>query len=194
MTREAWNQAYSGSIHELHGGKPSSAPELAGFLAGLPELPSTALDLGCGTGGDAVYLAGLGIDTTGLDFSPAALELAKQRAGERGVTVTWIEGDVLDLPIADASIDLVTDHGWLHHVRAEDQPSYAREVARVLTPGGLLLIREMNHAGHHEHAVSDESIRAMVADVPLRVRCVVPFDMAGPHGAAAATICVLERD
>ena len=189
-----WDRAYAEGTHEHQWDTPWSSPELAGYLAGAVELPRTALDLGCGTGGDAVYLAERGIATTGLDISPVALEHAATRAERSGVDVTWLVGDVLDLPVADASIDLATDRGCLHHVPHEDQATYACEVARILRPGGRLLVREMNEHGRHKHAVTEESLRAMIVGVPLRIVSVVPFDMVGAHGSARATLSVLQRD
>jgi SAM-dependent methyltransferase len=179
--------------HHRHEPAQWSAPELAGYLAGAGELPSTALDLGCGSGGDAVFLATLGIATTGVDQDAAALERAAVRADEAGVHVTWIEGDVLDLALDDASFDLATDRGCLHHVAAAHQPRYALEVARVLRPGGRLLVREHNHPGHDELAVTDESIRAMIAGTPLELVSSVPFAASGGHGAGGR-LWVLRRD
>lgn len=193
MSRDAWERAYTDGLHEQQWDTPWSSPELAGFLTGVGELPGTALDLGCGTGGDAVYLAERGIETIGLDISPTALEIARKRAARSGVQVTWVEGDVLELPFPDGSIDLVTDRGCLHHITLEDQGRYANEVARILTPGGRLLIREMNEAGRHKHAVTEDSIRSMISGLPLRVALIVPFEMLGPHGSAHATLAMIQR-
>jgi ubiquinone/menaquinone biosynthesis C-methylase UbiE len=178
-----------------HGGDATSswfAPELVGYLAALPEPPRTALDLGCGTGGDAVLLASRGIDVTGIDASASALDQARRRADEAGVQVTWIEGDVLELPLPGASVDLATDRGCLHHVAVDDQATYAREVARVLRPGGRLLLRDFNQPGHHAHAISAESVRAMVAGTPLEVVSFDHIDVFGPRGAQLLTFVVLE--
>jgi ubiquinone/menaquinone biosynthesis C-methylase UbiE len=193
MTRDAWDRAYADGMHRHQWDTPWSSPELAGFLAGLVELPERAIDLGCGTGADVVFLAQQGIDAVGLDISPKALELARTRADDAGVTATWVEGDVLDLPFADAEFDLVVDRGCLHHVPDADQPRYAAEVARVLRPGGVLLIREMNEAGRHKHAVTEASIRAMLLGTELGVRSIVAFDMVGAHGTARATMSVIAR-
>lgn len=194
MSRDAWERAYTEGLHDRQWDTMWSSPELAGFLAGLTDLPRTALDLGCGTGGDAVYLAERGIETIGIDLSATALALASKRAERSGVHVEWIEGDVLELPIADASIDLVTDRGCLHHIAPDEQSRYAHEVARVLRPDGALLIREMSDAGRHKHEATEDSIRAMIAGLPLRAVSIVPFDMVGAHGSARATLSVLRRD
>ena len=124
----------SREVHDDHGHTSWTSFELAGFVAGLSELPRTAIDVGCGTGGDAVFLAELGIATTGLDVSDDALDRARERAAAGGVDVTWVEGSALDLPVADASIDLVTDRGCLHHIDERDHARYASEAARSCGP------------------------------------------------------------
>lgn len=193
MSHHDWERAYGEGHHGQHADAQPSAPELAGYLAGAVDLPRTALDMGCGTGADAVYLAERGIEMFAIDSSPAALELARARAARAGVEVTWIEGDVLDVPLEDSSIDLVADHGCLHHVAQEDQARYAQEVARVMRPGGRLLIRERNGSGHHAHGITEDAIRAMITDLPLRVAAIIPFDTPGAHGSSRATLTVVER-
>ncbi len=175
--------------HDDHGHASWSSFELAGFLAALGELPRTALDVGCGTGGDAVFLAELGIGTTGLDLSSDALDRARERAAAGGVDVTWVEGSALDLPLADASIDLITDRGCLHHIDARDRPRYASEAARVLRPGGILLVRDMAHAGQASHQISADALRAMIAGRPLRIASIVPFR----QGAVTGIVAVIRR-
>jgi ubiquinone/menaquinone biosynthesis C-methylase UbiE len=167
-----------------------SVAELAGYLAGVEVLPTTAIDLGCGDGRDAVYLAMRGVAVTGIDASADAIERARERSRAAEVDVRWIHGDVLDLPVADASTDLAHDHGCLHHVASADQPRYAAQVARVLRPGGTLLVREKNAHGHHAHAVDEDDLRAMVEGLPLHVERVVRFPGPGGHDA---TIAVLRR-
>src|SRR5262245_65003357 len=69
-----------------------------------------ALDLGCGTGAYAVYLAKLGYEVTALDFIAKALDMAQARAVAAGVSVHWIHGDVLTWR-SDGRYDLVLDSG-----------------------------------------------------------------------------------
>jgi ubiquinone/menaquinone biosynthesis C-methylase UbiE len=145
--------------------------------------------VGCGTGGDAVFLAGLGIRTTGLDLSKAALDRARERAEAGGVDVTLIEGSALDMPVDDASIDLMTDRGCLHHIAECDRGRYASEAARVLRPGGTLLVRDMSHAGHGSHRISKDALRAMIGGLPLRIDSIVPFR----QGEVAGILAVFRR-
>jgi ubiquinone/menaquinone biosynthesis C-methylase UbiE len=170
----------------------SSTAELAGFLAGLGALPRGALDLGCGSGSDAVYLAERGIETIGVDLSSAALERARERATSSGVHVDWIQADVLRLPLADGSVDLALDRGCLHHVAAADHSRYAAEVARVLRPGGTLLVCEMNEAGRHDHAITEAALRDMTRGTPLSVRSIVTYDIASV-GHSRAMLAAIDR-
>ncbi len=99
------------------------------------------LDVGCGAGLEAIYLAGLGLDAIGVDSSREALKRARERAREAGTHVDWRMGSVYRLPVDDAWADLVLDRGCLHGIDREDRPDYAREIERVLRPGGRLLLR-----------------------------------------------------
>jgi ubiquinone/menaquinone biosynthesis C-methylase UbiE len=189
MTHENWDQHYSGEHHGHQQDQPGSA-ELAGFIAGLAEIPRRALDLGCGTGADAVFLAEQGIATTGIDLSATALEHARQRAERHDVSVEWMQGDALHLPLEDGCMDLVLDRGCLHHIASGEHGRYAAEVARVLRPGGTLLVREMNVVGHHEHAVSEASLRAMIEGVSLQMRSIVTH---GGTGGRRTMLAVIDR-
>jgi ubiquinone/menaquinone biosynthesis C-methylase UbiE len=162
-----------------------SSFELAGFLAGLTELPRTVLDVGCGAGGDAVYLAGRGMDVIGVDLSAESLEQARAHADRGGVDVTWIQASALDLPVEDASIDLVTDRGCLHHIEPIDHARYAQEVARVLRPGGMLLVRDMQHAGNDGPQVTEPGLGGMIDGLPLQLSRVVPFQQGRMSGILA---------
>jgi len=119
------------------------AAELAAELAaaGRPPGSATALDVGCGAGLEAVHLAGAGFRVIAVDSSRPALELARERAEAAGVALDLRPGSALDLPVATAAIDLALDRGCLHGIDREDRPAYAAEIARVLRPGGRLLLR-----------------------------------------------------
>jgi ubiquinone/menaquinone biosynthesis C-methylase UbiE len=89
------------------------------------------LEVGCGTGCDLLQFAKHGAQATGVDFTPAHLELARQRVGNAAKVV---EGDATALPFADASFDYVYSHGVIHHCSEPRKAS--QEILRVLRPGG----------------------------------------------------------
>ena len=116
-------------------GEQPHHPDRSGSIA-----PTTALDLGCGTGDNAIYLAEHGWQVTGVDFVDKAL--SKARAKASGRTVQFIKADVTQLRssgIGD-SFDLVIDSGCLHGMNDEDRDGYVREVTAVTATGGRLLI------------------------------------------------------
>lgn len=142
-----WDRAYRAGDHVEHWDAPAVPGELAALVAaGLASPGAAALDVGCGSGLEAVFLARAGLAVIGVDSSRAALELARERAEAEGIDESDPRldlrlGSALDLPVAAASIDLVIDRGCLHCIDREDRPEYAAEVDRVLKPGGLALLR-----------------------------------------------------
>ena len=83
----------------------------------VAQRPSTgrALDLGCGTGVDAVYLAQQGYDVTAVDFVADALAATQRRGASASVPVDCREGDVIDIDVS-GPFDIVLDSGCLHHI------------------------------------------------------------------------------
>ncbi len=90
------------------------------------------LDVATGSGNVAIPAAGKGANVTGLDLTPELLEVARRRAANAGVEVTWIEGDAEELPFQDASFDRVTScFGVIFAPRHERAASELRRVARA---------------------------------------------------------------
>ncbi len=119
-------------------------PEVVEVIAGPDALPpSRALDLGCGTGTNAIYLARHGWDVTGVDFSPLALQQARQKAKDIP-QVRLVEGDVSQLSRLgiDGPFDFVLDIGCFHGLSDQQRQNYVREVARVTKPGATLMMFE----------------------------------------------------
>lgn len=99
-----------------------------------------ALDLGCGEGRHTIVLARKGYAVTAFDLEPLALKKARAYLQKAGLRATYVAGDALDLRFDDAAFDLVLDYGCFHHVVTKDWPRYRRGIARVLKPGGHLLL------------------------------------------------------
>jgi ubiquinone/menaquinone biosynthesis C-methylase UbiE len=182
------NETHSHShSHSHHAGSA-----LAGIIPGL-ELPGAsrrALDVGCGTGDDVRWLAEAGFDAIGIDVSETALALAAERTPPE-LDVTWIHGSATALPAEDASLSLVHDHGCLHHLSRADRPAYAREVARVLTPGGAWVIRDLlGHGGPHVE-LDETEVDALAQGASLRIESRDVADV--PHGTHQALVVVLRR-
>jgi SAM-dependent methyltransferase len=115
-------------------------PELEALIQSRP--PGRALDLGCGTGADAVYLASRGWQVVGIDFAAEAVEKARNRTREEGSDVRFLVGDVSRLRDAgvEGPFDLLLDIGCYHAIPAGRRDAYAAEVAAVARPGADLYV------------------------------------------------------
>lgn len=99
---------------------------------------------GCGYGRHVVYFARRGLDTTGIDSSRPAIEMALETSREDGLEILLSCASATRMPFPHASFDAVYDHALLHHLCAEDRDRAIAEYRRVLRPGGLLVVSELS--------------------------------------------------
>jgi cyclopropane fatty-acyl-phospholipid synthase-like methyltransferase len=98
--------------------------------------PGRALDLGCGSGRNAIFLARHGFSVEAVDYSGAAIAWARDRAVEAGVDVSLTCCNVFALESKGSSYDLVYDSGCFHHMAPHRRDSYVDLVVNALKPGG----------------------------------------------------------
>ena len=115
----------------------SEAGETVVERAGL-EPGMDVLDVACGTGNATIPAAKAGARVTGLDFAPALLAIARERAADAMVEIDFVEGDAQELPFEDASFDRVVS--TFGHMFAPDHERTAAEMKRVLRPGGAIAV------------------------------------------------------
>ena len=102
--------------------------------------PCQALDLGCGAGNYAIYLASKGFDVTAVDISPAAIKIAKQNAKAKNVKCQFLTADVIeDFPQFDEPFSFIYDWGLLHHIPPEHRDRYTRNLHNILSDTGLYM-------------------------------------------------------
>jgi SAM-dependent methyltransferase len=133
VKRDDWNRRYAES-ELLWTAQPNRF--LVAEVADLP--PGRALDLACGEGRSAVWLAEQGWQATGVDFSDVALAKGRRLARERGVEVELIEADLLDYEAPKRSFDLVCV--LYFQVPADERRLVLRRAAEAVSPGGTLLL------------------------------------------------------
>ena len=127
------------------GPRPSDVPDhrLVEVVEGPDPLPpGRALDLGSGTGRNANYLAGRGWDAVGVEMSGYAVEVARRKAAEQGVSARFVQGDVTRLPDLDigAAFNLFMDGGCYHTIQPARRDAYAESVTAVAAPGARLIM------------------------------------------------------
>ena len=170
--------------------------------------PCDIVDLGCGAGNYAVWLASRGFRVTGIDISPRAIELAETLARRKGVECRFVAADLLgNLGPLHGSFDFAYDWEVLHHVFPEDRETFARNVHRLLRPGGGYLsvcFSEQDPAfgggekvrrtsiGTTLHFSSEEELRKLFEPL-FHVQDLRTQEIAGKRGAHLAVVAHLKR-
>ncbi len=122
--------------------------------------PGRVLELGCGHGRNALYLAGLGCHVDAVDFSAQAIDWARERAQSAAVTVHFQCCSIFDATLPEASYDLVYDAGCFHHLAPHRRLDYVQLVSRALRPGGsygLVCFRPEGGSGYTDQQVYEQA-------------------------------------
>jgi SAM-dependent methyltransferase len=147
------------------------------------------LDIGCGLGDNAIYLAKNGHNVTGLDISPTALITAEQRAKDAGVHLKFAVADSTKLDGYTDAFDTVIDSGMFHCLDDDGRRSYAAAVHRATRPGATLLLScfsDANLVGEQwpRPAVSEDTLRDVLGAAGWDIASLEPATVRGePDGA-----------
>ena len=191
-----WEETYESGDFLNHWDYSFPSQELvAAVVLQLPKLDGTALDIGCGAGREAIFLAKCGFRVIAIDISTKALEIARRRASDAGVEVDWRQGSFFELPVEDAAVDFINDRGALHLVPESDRPRFAREVNRVLKPGGSVFLRgaSIDAAEETFTPITTESIDKHFPSVTFSRGPVLPITLVSDSGTLDARIVVLQK-
>jgi cyclopropane fatty-acyl-phospholipid synthase-like methyltransferase len=148
------------------------------------------LDVGCGTGEHVLMAAGLGLEATGLDAAPTAIEAARRKARDRRLTARFLVWDALRLAELGERFDTVLDSGLFHVFADEDRPRFVDGLRAVVAPGGrylMLCFSDRQPGLWGPRRVTQAEIRASFAD-GWRVDAIGPARFAvtfDPDGANA---------
>lgn len=156
--------------------------------------PGRALDLGCGNGRNAIFLAQRGFAVEAVDYAATAIAWARERVADAGVSVELRHASVFDLALAPQSFDLVHDSGCFHHLPPHRRASYVRLVAAALRPGGwfsLVCFRPEGGSGlsdeqvYERHTLGgglgyDEARLRAIWSTQLDVQLIRPMVACGP--------------
>jgi methyl halide transferase len=167
--------------------------------------PCRAIDLGCGAGNYAVWLAGFGFEVTGADSSPAAIQIARGKAAEKGVRCTFVTADLLgDLHAIDGTFDFAYDYELLHHLMPEERAVYIKNVYRLTRPQATYLSvcfseEDPQFGGHGRirktpvgtilYFSSEDEIRDLVSPY-FDIRSLKTIDVAAKFGGTHKAICM----
>ena len=140
------------------------------------------LDIGCGLGDNAIYLAKNGHRVTGLDISPTALITAERRAHDAGVDIKFAVADSTKLDGYTDAFDTVIDSGMFHCLDDDGKRSYAAAVHRATRPGATLLLSCFSDANplNDEYplpAVPEETLRDVLGGAGWDIQSLEPATM-----------------
>lgn len=135
-----WGLHYAEDYAPWDIGQP--CPELAAQLSGLAlKSGAKAIDLGCGTGSNTIYMAEHGLEATGVDSEPLAIERAQARAESSGVPARFLVDDLLGkTKTLGTGYQFLFDRGCYHYVRLIDAQAYLDTLERLTQPGSLLMV------------------------------------------------------
>jgi SAM-dependent methyltransferase len=138
MPHPSWDESYASGQPPWDTGHPE--PLLVEFITSGGVAPGRTLEIGAGTGTNAIWLAEHGFDVVGVDLSPLASEKARGKMGGRDLCCHFATLDFLTAPRLDGLFHFVFDRGCFHVFdEAAERKRYAEGVAAILEPGGLWL-------------------------------------------------------
>lgn len=135
-------------------------------LAEADALRGRVLDVGCGTGEHALMAAGLGLEATGIDAAPTAIDLARRKARERSLDARFFVWDALDLPSLDEQFDTVLDCGLFHVFDDDDRSRFVESLRAVVSADGryyMLCFSDRVPGDRGPRRVREEEIRTSFA-------------------------------
>ncbi|MBW3547602.1 MAG: methyltransferase domain-containing protein [Actinobacteria bacterium] len=145
-----WDTRYRERDEAMWSGRPNG--RLVSEVADLP--PGRALDVGCGEGADAIWLARRGWKVTAIDISEVAVSRAREAGGRAGAAVEWVCGDAVQTPFPAGAFDVLSmQYPALPKAAGDDA---VRGLLDTVRPGGLLLaVYHDLDDEHREHMKSE---------------------------------------
>ena len=137
QTGQPWDASYHDGPAPWDVGQPQPAVVR---LAAEGAFAGAVLDAGCGTGDNTLHIASRGLSVLGVDVAETALAIAREKADERGVDVTFAAADAFHLERLGRTFDTVLDCGLFHTMDGDERPAYVASLASVTEPGGTLYV------------------------------------------------------
>jgi 2-polyprenyl-3-methyl-5-hydroxy-6-metoxy-1,4-benzoquinol methylase len=189
----SWNSAYEGSP-PWDIGRPQ--PNFV-TLAEAGKLQGRVLDVGCGTGEHVMLAASHGAEAMGVDVAELAIERARAKAQQRGISAMFEVGDVLHLDRLNRQFDVITDSGVFHVFDDEERLLYVNSVRSALRPGGMLYLMcfsDRQPGDWGPRRVSEAELRAAFVD-GWSIRAIEPamFAVTIDDNGAQAWLATIER-
>jgi SAM-dependent methyltransferase len=197
MSQTDWEPMDFDAVYRRVAPGPTVPWDIGGPQPALVELERAGrvrgrvLDAGCGVGGNAIFLAGLGYRVTGIDSAVGAIGRAQQDAADRGVDVEFAVADAVGLDGYEGRFDTVVDSALYHCLDEDEQHRYVRAAHRATAPGAMLdilCLSDRSPLPGVTEAGLRETLRPWWSIVDLRrteYRAIVSADLVAKFPAAA---------
>jgi methyl halide transferase len=140
FSNTVWNERYQEGKEALPWDTGSPATELVEYFASITVKPKRALEIGCGTGTNAIWMAQQGVTVIATDVSPKAIETAKEKCSKAGATADFRVSDIVEqAPMPGVTFDFVFDRGVYHVMAPEHREVFIDRVAAALHNDGYWL-------------------------------------------------------
>jgi cyclopropane fatty-acyl-phospholipid synthase-like methyltransferase len=126
------------------------------------EITGSVLDIGCGSGDNALFFAQEGFEAWGIDSSPLAIQKAQEKCAQRGLLVHFQVLNALELVKLNRKFDTATDSGLFHTLSDEDRALFVKSLEAVLSHNGtyfMLCFSDKEPAGYGPRRISEQEIR-----------------------------------
>ncbi|MGD0379583.1 MAG: class I SAM-dependent methyltransferase [Acidimicrobiales bacterium] len=159
LTGLPWDASYDPGPAPWDIGHPQSAVVQVASEGGFA---GAVLDVGCGTGENALHIASLGLSVLGVDVAETALAIARAKADDRGIEVAFAAADAFHLERLERRFDTVLDCGLFHTFDSDERPRYAASLRSVTERGGTLYVVCFSDDGPDTgpHPISPEELIA----------------------------------
>lgn len=161
LRRETFEGLYAAPKAPWDIGRPQTA-----FIEAGHRIQGRVIDIGCGTGDLALWLAEQGCTVTGVDFLPKPLEAARRKAAERALAVTFIPMDATAVGELPEAFDAATDCGLFHVFDDAGRKAYVDALTKLLAPEAhlfLLCFSDAEPGTHGPRRVSEKDLRSAFA-------------------------------
>ncbi|WP_285395839.1 class I SAM-dependent methyltransferase [Lysinibacillus sp. fls2-241-R2A-57] len=154
-----WNEFYDQTFKKIPFFVNKPDENLVSYFENKIIQPREVLELGCGPGRNAIYLAKQGCSVVGVDISDKALQWAQKRVDEANVNVDLMCANIFELDLQEESFDFIYDSGCFHHIAPHRRVTYIELVHKLLKPNGSFALCSFEeHGAYGGSAISDEEV------------------------------------